>query len=124
MRHTFAVLRQNRRLSPAESQPASAAMLMNKLIRIRTKSMTKELIERSRQRHAGAEFALVAITLALAVSLAIAATAVSIGIARADALAPIADGDGGLLTLALVFGLVISGVGGLTALTARDKPRS
>jgi hypothetical protein len=90
MRHTFAALRQNRRPSPAESQPASAAMLMNKLIRIRTQIMTQELIERSRQRHAGAAFALVAITLALAVSLAIAAIAVSIGIARADTLGTLA----------------------------------
>jgi hypothetical protein len=52
--------------------------------------MTQDLIERSRQRRAGAEFALVAITLALAVSLAIAATVVSIGIARADMLGPLA----------------------------------
>ena len=46
--------------------------------------MTRELIERSRRRRAGPEFALVVITLALAVLLAIAAAVVSIGIARAD----------------------------------------
>jgi hypothetical protein len=46
--------------------------------------MTQELIERSRRRRAGTDFALVVITLALAVLLAIAATVVSIGIARAD----------------------------------------
>jgi hypothetical protein len=52
--------------------------------------MTQDLIERSRQRHGGAEFAMLVITLALAVSLAIAATVVSIGIARADTLGPLA----------------------------------
>ena len=46
--------------------------------------LTQELIERSRRRRAGTDFALVVITLALAVLLAIAATVVSIGIARAD----------------------------------------
>ena len=51
--------------------------------------MTQDLNERSRQRHAGAEFALVVITLALAVSLVIAATVVSIGIARADTFGPL-----------------------------------
>jgi hypothetical protein len=117
MRHTFAALRQNRRPSPAESQPASAAMLMNKLIRTPGRHMTKELIERSRQRHAFADLALV-VTVALAVSLVIAATVVSIGIARADTLGPIGESDG-RFTLAVVLGLVIAGVGGLTALLVR-----
>jgi hypothetical protein len=118
MRHTFAALRQNHRPSPAESQPASAAMLMNKLIRIPSQHMTKELIERSRQRHAFADLALV-VTVALAVSLVIAATVVSIGIARADTLGPIGESDE-RFTLAVVLGLVIAGVGGLTAALMYD----
>ena len=45
--------------------------------------MTKEMIERSRERHEFADLALVVTTIALVVSLVIAAATVSIGIARA-----------------------------------------
>jgi hypothetical protein len=58
------------------------------MIRASGIEMTKELIERSRQRHVFADRALIALTSALAVSLVIAATAVSIGIARAGGFVP------------------------------------
>jgi hypothetical protein len=77
--------------------------------------MTKELIERSRKRHEFADVALLVTTTTLVVSIVIAATVVSIGIARADTLVPIADSNGGRLALALFLGLVIAGMGGLTA---------
>ncbi|MEX2034711.1 MAG: hypothetical protein WEA28_05920 [Xanthobacteraceae bacterium] len=77
--------------------------------------MTKELIERSRKRHEFADVALLVTTMTLVVSIVIAATVVSIGIARADTLVPIADSSGGRLALALLLGLVIAGMGGLTA---------
>src|SRR6266496_2432693 len=55
------------------------------------KTMTQELIERSRQRLAFAGLPVILITLSLAMSIVIAATAVSIGIARADTLMPAAS---------------------------------
>ena len=45
--------------------------------------MTKELIERSRKRHAFGELPLIALAVALVFSLVIAVTAVSVGVARA-----------------------------------------
>ena len=82
--------------------------------------MTKDLIERSRKRHEFADLALVVTTVTLAVSLVIAATAVSIGIARADTLVPIAESGGGRFALAIFLGLVIAGMGGLTAAVVHD----
>jgi hypothetical protein len=82
--------------------------------------MTKDLIERSRRRHEFADAALIVTTITLVVSLVIAATAVSIGIARADTLTPIADGGGGRFALAVLIGLVIAAMGGLTAAMVRD----
>lgn len=81
--------------------------------------MTKELIERSRKRHEFADVALLVTTVTLVVSIVIAATVVSIGIARADTLVPIADSGGGRLALTLLLGLVIAGMGGLTAAMVR-----
>ena len=84
--------------------------------------MTKELIERSRKRHAFADVPLIALTATLVVSLVIAFTAVSIGIARADTLVPFGGSGGGRLALAMLVGLIIAGMGGLTAaLVHNDK---
>jgi hypothetical protein len=85
-------------------------------------AMTKELIERSRKRHAFAGVPLIALAAALVVSLVIAFTAVSIGIARADTLVPFGGSGGGRLALAMLVGLIIAGMGGLTAaLVHNDK---
>jgi hypothetical protein len=66
-----------------------------------------------------------AATLGLALSTLVAITAVSIGIARADVLAVQADADGGPLAIALFIGLLLSGMGGLTAIMAQDRtPRA
>ncbi|MGD0023087.1 MAG: hypothetical protein ABSC37_00475 [Xanthobacteraceae bacterium] len=72
----------------------------------------------SKRRTAGVE--LIA-TVALAVSLLIAATAVSIGMARAQALGAVGDSDGAPFAIALFFGLVMAGMGGLTAIAARGR---
>ena len=77
-------------------------------------AMTKELIERSRKRHAFADLPLLVLTASLVLSLTVAFTAVSIGIARADTLVPF-GGGGGRLALAMLVGVVIAGMGGLTA---------
>ena len=58
--------------------------------------------------------------MALVVSLVIALTAVSIGIARADTLGPFGDSGSGRFALAMLVGLVIAGVGGLTAALVHD----
>jgi hypothetical protein len=86
--------------------------------------MTRELIERSRQRHACAGLPVVIATLSLVVSLVIAATAVSIGIARADALVPMTGGGGSMLALAVFVGLVIACMGALTTGMAGDEVRT
>jgi hypothetical protein len=63
-------------------------------------------------------------TAALALALVVAMTAVSIGIARADTARMFATGDGASLALALFLGLLLAGMGGLTALaTRRRAPR-
>jgi hypothetical protein len=85
-------------------------------------AMTKELIERTRKRHAFADVPLIALAATLVVSLVIAFTAVSIGIARADTLVPFGGSGGGRLALAMLVGLIIAGMGGLTAaLVHNDK---
>lgn len=84
--------------------------------------MTKELIERSRKRHAFADVPLFVLAATLVVSLAIASTAVSIGIARADTLAPFGGSGSRRFALAMLVGFVIAGMGGLTAaLVYNDK---
>src|SRR5438093_11633382 len=57
-------------------------------------------------------------TAALALSTAIAVTAVSIGIARADVVGAVANGDSTPFAVALLIGLLLSAMGGLTALLA------
>ena len=78
-------------------------------------TMTKELIERSRRRHAFADVPLIVLAAALVLSLVVAFTAVSIGIARADTLVPFGGSGSGRLALAMLVGVVIAGMGGLTA---------
>jgi len=75
----------------------------------------------SRRRSAGVE--LIA-TVALAVCLVIAATAVSIGMARAQTLGAVGNDNGAPLAIALFFGLVMAGMGGLTAIAARERRSS
>jgi hypothetical protein len=60
-------------------------------------------------------------TAALALSTAVAVTAVSIGMARADVIGSVNNGDSAPLAIAALIGLLFSGVGGLTALIARDS---
>jgi hypothetical protein len=57
-------------------------------------------------------------TAALALSTAIAVTAVSIGIARADVVGAVANGDSTPFAVALLIGLLLSAMGGLTAILA------
>ncbi len=54
-------------------------------------------------------------TVALALSTVVAVTAVSIGIARAEAFGARADADAAPLAIALLIGLLLSAMGGLTA---------
>jgi hypothetical protein len=60
-------------------------------------------------------------TAALALSTAVAVTAVSIGIARADVIGTVAKGDSAPFAIALFIGLLLSAMGGLTALVATDQ---
>jgi hypothetical protein len=69
------------------------------------------------KRRAGIE--LVA-TLSLAIALIIAATAVSIGMARAQASGAVHHSDGASLALAIFLGLMLVGMGGLTAIAAHE----
>ena len=62
-------------------------------------------------------------TVALALSTLVAVTAISIGIARADALGAHTDTGAAPLAIALFVGLVLSGMGGLTAIMAADRRR-
>src|SRR5262245_57473013 len=59
-------------------------------------------------------------TAALALSTAVAVTAVSIGIARADVIGTVAKGDSAPFAVALFIALLLSGMGGLTAIMAAD----
>jgi hypothetical protein len=59
-------------------------------------------------------------TAALALSTAVAVTAVSIGIARADVIGSVAKGDSAPFAIALFIGLLLSAMGGLTALLATE----
>jgi hypothetical protein len=59
-------------------------------------------------------------TVALALSTLIAVTIVSIGIARADVFGAHADTEGAPFAIALFIGLLLSAMGGLTALMARE----
>jgi hypothetical protein len=57
-------------------------------------------------------------TIALALSTVVAVTAVSIGIARAEAFGMRADSDAAPLAIALLIGLLLSAMGGFTAMMA------
>ena len=59
-------------------------------------------------------------TAGLALSTAVAITAVSIGIARADVLGATTSGDHAPFAIALFIGLLLSAMGGLTALVATE----
>ena len=61
-------------------------------------------------------------TVALALSTVVAVTAVSIGIARADVFGIRIDGDPASFAIALLIGLLLLAMGGLTALMA-DSPK-
>jgi hypothetical protein len=60
---------------------------------------------------------------ALALSTAVAVTAVSIGIARADVVGAVAKGDGAPFAVALLIGLLLAAMGGLTAIVAGGPRR-
>jgi hypothetical protein len=60
-------------------------------------------------------------TMALVVCLIIAVTAVSIGMARAQTFADIGRHDRTPIAVALFFGAVMAGMGGLTAMVAGDR---
>jgi F0F1-type ATP synthase membrane subunit a len=60
-------------------------------------------------------------TAALALSTVVAVTAVSIGIARADVVGSVAKGASAPFAIAVFIGLLLSGMGGLTALMASDE---
>ena len=77
----------------------------------------------SATKHRSIAFVELMTTAALALSTAIAVTAVSIGIARADVVGVVAKGDGAPLAIALFIGLLLSGMGGLTAVMAADHTR-
>jgi hypothetical protein len=72
-------------------------------------------------KHGATLFVELITTAALALSTAVAVTAVSIGMARADVLGTVAKGDSAPLAIAIFIGLLFSGMGGLTALMARDR---
>jgi hypothetical protein len=55
-------------------------------------------------------------TASLALSTAVAVTAVSLGIARADVLGSVVKGYGAPFAIALIVGLLLSAMGGLTAI--------
>jgi len=73
-------------------------------------------------------FAELIMTFALVVSIVVAATAVGIGIARADMAGRfVADSHAGTIGLALFLGLLIAGMGGITAAVTRhmaEKPHT
>jgi hypothetical protein len=82
--------------------------------------MTRQPIERSQRHRRFADLPLLVLTVALVLSLVIAFSAVSIGIARADTLTPFGGGGSGRLALAVLVGLVITGVGAVTATLVRS----
>ena len=74
----------------------------------------------SAPKHRSIAFVELVTTAALALSTAVAVTAVSIGIARADVVGAVATGDGAPFAVALLIALLLSGMGGLTAIMALD----
>jgi hypothetical protein len=85
---------------------------------------TKELISKEfARKHKNVACVELITTAALALSTAVAVTAVSIGIARADVIGSVAKGDSAPFAIALFIGLLLSAMGGLTALVATDQRR-
>jgi hypothetical protein len=72
-------------------------------------------------KHRSIAFVELITTAALALSTAVAVTAVSIGIARADVMGAVAKGDSAPLAIAVFIGLLLSGMGGLTAIMASGE---
>ena len=69
-------------------------------------------------------FAELIMTFALVISIAVAATAVGIGIARADVATAIGHGDPhGSVAIASLLGLLMGGMGGITAAVTRRAGR-
>ena len=64
-------------------------------------------------------FAELSMTFALVLSIAVAATAIGIGIARAEAASALSGNHDGTLALATLLGLLIAGMGGITAAVTR-----
>ena len=95
---------------------------MTKVIRTRVETMTKELIERSRKRHALAELPLIVLDGGACV---FAGGCVHRCVDRHRAgghLVPFGGGGSGRLALAMLVGVIIAGMGGLTAaLVHNDK---
>lgn len=60
-------------------------------------------------------------TLGLASAFIVAATAVSIDVARAQAFEAVARDSGAPLAIAVLLGTLLAGMGGLTALAARQR---
>jgi hypothetical protein len=60
-------------------------------------------------------------TLALVVCLVVAATTVTIGVARAQTFANFGRSDHAQYAVALFFGAVMAGMGGLTAMVTNDR---
>jgi hypothetical protein len=89
--------------------------------------MSRELSAECRQgrppagKHRSIAFGELSTTAALALSTAVAVTAVSIGIARADVADAVVKGDGAPLAIAVFIGLLLSGMGGLTAIMASNE---
>jgi hypothetical protein len=63
-------------------------------------------------------------SMALAISTAVAATVVSIGIARAEILGSVANGTNRPVAVAVLIGVVLAGMGGLTAMVTRHELRN
>lgn len=60
-------------------------------------------------------------TAVLVICILVAVTAVAIGTARADTLSAIAQGREGVLPLAVLIGLLLAGMGGITAAITRRR---
>jgi hypothetical protein len=124
--HEIAVIRQRLRPSPAERKPVSGAIFRNKddTRDSREMEMTTDVgIAPDRDDLAAkpakpATLIELVATAALALSTVVALTAVSIGIARADAFGSSSDPATAPLAVALFIGLVLSAMGGLTAIMA------
>ena len=62
-------------------------------------------------------------SIGLALCTLIAATVVSVGIARADVVSSVMDNEGGVFAIALLLGLLFSGMGGVTIISLPHQSR-